>query len=458
MSYSYTYICIQPMEIISIEYVDTCDDYVYDLETEDGTYLGGDDILLKNTDSVMIKFNVPIDEYKIQETGKFKMNEYMKKHFELAKETADRITKVFKSPIKLEFEKVMFPYLLLEKKRYIYIECGMCEIHGYVMLGDESELIPMCNSCKKAHTVPTDIISLLKDRPKQLNDNVTKEDFEIEEESDNDEDDLINKADVINYKGITIVRRDSCLYVKNSYLEILKIAMLDFIPGSEYIAINKAVEHAKICMERLIRGQVDTSLLTLSKSLRNNYKVRPKYKGTIQKTPAQKSKEIQDISTSIKWDNSFCTWCQEECPDPEFNDKKCRSCIHCTVDVKCNYCVHSLVTVSSPHVYVAKIIKKLNPSDHLKPPSRVPFVFIEKPGSKNAKQCEIVCHPDFIGNNKIDYLYYFEHQMLEPISQIINLLRASGTTSRDTEDLYKSVLNEMNRKKSGQKKLSFTRA
>jgi DNA polymerase delta subunit 1 len=37
---------------------------------------------------------------------------------ELGKEAANRISQIFKKPIKLEFEKVYYPYLLISKKRY----------------------------------------------------------------------------------------------------------------------------------------------------------------------------------------------------------------------------------------------------------------------------------------------------------------------------------------------------
>lgn len=37
---------------------------------------------------------------------------------ELGQEAADLVSKEFPSPVKLEFEKVYFPYLLMSKKRY----------------------------------------------------------------------------------------------------------------------------------------------------------------------------------------------------------------------------------------------------------------------------------------------------------------------------------------------------
>jgi DNA polymerase delta subunit 1 len=36
---------------------------------------------------------------------------------ELAREAAEAVTKTFVRPIQLEFEKVYFPYLLINKKR-----------------------------------------------------------------------------------------------------------------------------------------------------------------------------------------------------------------------------------------------------------------------------------------------------------------------------------------------------
>ena len=60
------------------------------------------DVVYGDTDSVMVKFGVE----KIEEA------------MEYGKEAAKEITKHFKPPIKLEFEKCYYPYLLISKKRY----------------------------------------------------------------------------------------------------------------------------------------------------------------------------------------------------------------------------------------------------------------------------------------------------------------------------------------------------
>ena len=59
-------------------------------------------VIYGDTDSVMVKFGVKT----LQEA------------MELGKQASEIITKYFKKPIKLEFEKVYYPYLLMNKKRY----------------------------------------------------------------------------------------------------------------------------------------------------------------------------------------------------------------------------------------------------------------------------------------------------------------------------------------------------
>ena len=59
-------------------------------------------VVYGDTDSVMIKFGVDTVE----------------KSMKLGHEAAIEITKLFPPPVSLEFEKVYYPYLLMNKKRY----------------------------------------------------------------------------------------------------------------------------------------------------------------------------------------------------------------------------------------------------------------------------------------------------------------------------------------------------
>lgn len=106
--------------------------YVYDIETEDGTFQAGiGEIIVKNTDSCFIKFNTELQKKYTIESNKeltpshreYLSNlkiELIRETMELGKTAADDITeKLFKYPIALAYEKVNMPCILLSKKRYI---------------------------------------------------------------------------------------------------------------------------------------------------------------------------------------------------------------------------------------------------------------------------------------------------------------------------------------------------
>jgi len=62
----------------------------------------GTTIIYGDTDSVMVNFNVKT----------------VKEAMDLGREAAEYINQFFDTPIRLEFEKVYYPYLLIAKKRY----------------------------------------------------------------------------------------------------------------------------------------------------------------------------------------------------------------------------------------------------------------------------------------------------------------------------------------------------
>ncbi|KAL5555418.1 hypothetical protein UlMin_037654 [Ulmus minor] len=75
---------------------------VEDKFTTLGGYEHNAEVIYGDTDSVMVQFGVPTVEAAMT----------------LGREAADYISGTFIKPIKLEFEKVYFPYLLISKKRY----------------------------------------------------------------------------------------------------------------------------------------------------------------------------------------------------------------------------------------------------------------------------------------------------------------------------------------------------
>jgi len=78
--------------------------WVYDLSTEAGVYIHESGAVLKNTDSVYVRWK----------------GSNMKEAFALSTKAAEVATSSFISPIQLEFEKVMQPFMLFAKKRYAY--------------------------------------------------------------------------------------------------------------------------------------------------------------------------------------------------------------------------------------------------------------------------------------------------------------------------------------------------
>lgn len=82
--------------------IDQTKNAVESMYTVKNGYKADAEVVYGDTDSVMIKFG--IDD--------------MAETMELGKKAAVEITKLFVKPVKLEFEKIYFPYLLMNKKRY----------------------------------------------------------------------------------------------------------------------------------------------------------------------------------------------------------------------------------------------------------------------------------------------------------------------------------------------------
>eukprot|EP01064_Diplonema_japonicum_P016355 TRINITY_DN24368_c0_g1_i1.p1 TRINITY_DN24368_c0_g1~~TRINITY_DN24368_c0_g1_i1.p1 ORF type:complete len:1051 (+),score=234.92 TRINITY_DN24368_c0_g1_i1:38-3190(+) len=71
--------------------------------TKENGYEADATVVYGDTDSVMVSFGSKTS---------------LERSMELGKEAADEVTKLFPNPVKLEFEKCYFPYLLMNKKRY----------------------------------------------------------------------------------------------------------------------------------------------------------------------------------------------------------------------------------------------------------------------------------------------------------------------------------------------------
>ncbi|KAJ2161568.1 DNA-directed DNA polymerase delta [Coemansia sp. RSA 552] len=106
-------------------------------------------VIYGDTDSVMVKFGVK------------ELAEAMR----LGQEAADFVTAKFISPIKLEFEKVYFPYLLINKKRYAGLYWTRAEAYDKLdtkgmetVRRDNCQLVPLVmDTCLKMMLIDRDV-------------------------------------------------------------------------------------------------------------------------------------------------------------------------------------------------------------------------------------------------------------------------------------------------------------
>lgn len=155
-----------------------------------------------DTDSIMVQFD----------TGGLTGHDAIQYSWKLGERASKEISALFKSPNKLELEKVYCPYFLYSKKRYaakMWVE----------------KTSPNGNGLRK----------------------------EV----------VFDKIDV---KGLQVVRRDSCKFVRDTCKSLLETVLESPDPAA-------AVKMAREAKELLLSGKVDMDGLVLTKSLASEYKV-----------------------------------------------------------------------------------------------------------------------------------------------------------------------------------------
>jgi DNA polymerase delta subunit 1 len=162
-----------------------------------------------DTDSVMVEFDVQ---------GR-KGQDAIDYSWEIGEQAAEQCTGLFKAPNELELEKVYCPYILYSKKRYA------------------AKMYEGASDPKTGKPV-------LKENGKRL-----------------------VKFKKIDVKGLQVVRRDSCPYVRETLKNLLEMILESDDP-------RPPVEFAKQAAKALTDGQVPMSKLLMSKQLAANYKVK----------------------------------------------------------------------------------------------------------------------------------------------------------------------------------------
>ena len=318
-------------EIIEIEELEKTKEheYVYDLTTENHHFAAGiGNIIVHNTDSIYVKFFT-----------KYTGQEHMDEVFRLSEVAAEGCTKLFNDPVEMEFEKVMWPFILFSKKRYA------------------------CVIWTNKH-----------------------------------------KHDYIDYKGIQVVRRDNCPYVKERSMEIFEKILLDR-------DIPKSIEMGREFSKNLLKGKVSIKDLIISKSLKGygSYEFDKQVictkcekrwyhedseKKKVYKIPMSDNKTLEEnIKIFIK-DEKYCNNCKT---DTLFKTNK----------------------ANIPHVALARLMKERDPYNCPQVGERVPYVF-KKVTNPRALQFERVEDPQYLTQNciPIDFEYYFEHQFKSAIETI----------------------------------------
>jgi DNA polymerase delta subunit 1 len=165
-------------------------------------------MVVKNTDSVMVEFDVQ---------GR-KGQDAIDYSWQLGEQASEQCSKLFKAPNDLELEKVYCPYFLYSKKRYAAkMYEGKSNKDGTPVLKEDG----------------TRLVAFKK----------------------------------IDVKGLQVVRRDTCMYVRGVLKQLLNLVLNSEDP-------RPAIEYARTSAKLLLKGKVDSKELTMSKQLGSDYKTR----------------------------------------------------------------------------------------------------------------------------------------------------------------------------------------
>jgi DNA polymerase delta subunit 1 len=238
-----------------------------------------------DTDSIMVQFDVE---------GKTGMDA-IEHSWKLGERASKEISALFRSPNKLELEKVYCPYFLYSKKRYAAkMYEGASDKNGIPILKEDG----------------TRLVKFKK----------------------------------IDVKGLQVVRRDNCPYVREVCKDILGLILGSNDP-------LPAIQRARQAAKDLKAGEVPMEKLMMSKQLGSDYKSK-----------------------------------------------------------------------SLAHVAVVEKMRERAPGSEPQQGDRVPFVIVQ--GPRNAKMFEKAEDPQYVSekNLKLDYTYYFETQLKNPVCDLLEPL------------------------------------
>ena len=232
-----------------------------------------------------------------------------------------------------------------------------------------------------------------------------------------------NKYDYIDYKGIQVVRRDNCPYVKERSMEIFQKILLDK-------DIPKSIELGRTFSKNLLDGQVAINDLIISKSLKGygsyefdkqvvckvcekRWYIEDSGK-KIYKIPMHEKKTLEENIIEFTKQPKHCFTCKKE---TEFKTNK----------------------ANIPHVALARLMKERDPYNCPQVGERVPYIF-KRVNNPRALQFERVEDPEYLTQNciPIDFEYYFEHQFKSAIETIFYPILKENLE----EKMFKGIIPE----------------
>ena len=232
-----------------------------------------------------------------------------------------------------------------------------------------------------------------------------------------------NQHDYIDYKGIQVVRRDNCPYVKERSMEIFQKILLDK-------DIPQSIELGRTFCKNLLDGRVAMKDLIISKSLKGygSYEFDKQVickicekrwyseesGKKIYKIPMHEKKTLEENIIEFIKKPKHCFTCKKE---TEFKTNK----------------------PNIPHVALARLMKERDPYNCPQVGERVPYIF-KKVNNPRALQFERVEDPEYLTQNciPIDFEYYFEHQFKSAIETIFYPI----LKDKLEEQMFKGIMPE----------------
>lgn len=439
-------------EVIHIIELPKQNEYVYDLETENHHFSAGiGRLVVHNTDSIFVNYMGYIYSKHGTDLTEFQKLEYTAKY---CAEGAAYITSKLKRPQTLNFEKILYPFIIFAKKRYV---------------GNKYE-----NSITKFKQINMGVVLKRRD-----NANIVKEIF------GNIMNTILNERNIEKAKEYY---KDAIVNLLDGNVDISKLVITKSLKGD--YANPTQIAH-KVLAERM--GERDPGNKPLScdrlpycyidvknlKCLKCNDKINPDNCKCVRCMKLFCGKHLGGHKDMCK---VICRFCRTpdgitECPICKgwycLNDmikhhgrctnkcepvrNKCSVCDSTGAKEKCSICsCYICAKDMQKHVDAHKKCRDCNKIDELKECESCRITFCpthlikhpnkcKKPVPTKLLQGDLIEHPQFIKDNgyKIDYRYYLDHQIEVPTMQIFALIM------KHPESLIAAAVRRDNNRKAG---------